>query len=98
MWCSPAFGKCVCVCALLCLVSCRLAACLEAHSNTAHANTNKRNHKQQQHHALPPHRLTHYLADKRRSEKAALEMAGKLTQQLQVGCGWAWNKTEVWLW
>ena len=33
----------------------------------------------------PPRRLSHYLADKKRSEKTVLEMAGKLTQQLQVG-------------
>lgn len=29
-------------------------------------------------------RLGNYLADRKRSEKAALDMAGKLTQQLQV--------------
>ena len=29
-------------------------------------------------------RLSHYLSDKKKAEKSALEMAGKLTQQLQV--------------
>lgn len=31
-----------------------------------------------------PHRLSHYLSDKKKAEKSVLEMAGKLTQQLQV--------------
>lgn len=40
-------------------------------------------------HSRPPAaptapRLAHYLADKKKSEKAVLEMAGKVTQQLQV--------------
>ncbi|EFN57131.1 hypothetical protein CHLNCDRAFT_51197 [Chlorella variabilis] len=39
-------------------------------------------------------RLAHYLADKKRSEKAALDMAGKLTQQLQARLGWC----GVWGW
>lgn len=35
---------------------------------------------------LPP-RLSHYLSDKKKAEKSVLEMAGKLTQQLQVCTG-----------
>ncbi len=33
---------------------------------------------------LLPRRLSHYLSDKKKAEKSVLEMAGKLTQQLQV--------------
>lgn len=36
-----------------------------------------------------PRSLSHYLSDKRKNDRAVLEMAGKLTQQLAAGGGGA---------
>lgn len=40
-------------------------------------------------------RLSHYLADKKRNEKAVLEMAGQLTQQLAAGSGATGNSRSI---
>ena len=62
-----------------------------AHSR-AHPSTHTHTHTSTP--PSTPRRLAHYLADKKRSEKAALDMAGKLTQQLQARLGWC----GVWGW
>jgi hypothetical protein len=77
-WAATGCGVCApaAVCMVGCMRSCHPAS-LHSHHHAVHCL------------APPPlsRRLSHYLADKKRSEKTVLEMAGKLTQQLQVGDG-----------